>query len=128
MSFSPAIAWKPVARSLGDSDTLYMDQDAPKHIRLPAAAEKQRVIIVGDVHGCFDELCELLDQVKFQQGVDTLILAGDLVNKGPKSIEVVRFARQVGALAVAGNHELVSLRAHYMRTSGRSHELTGYLS
>jgi Icc-related predicted phosphoesterase len=62
---------------------------------MPAAAEKRRTIIVGDVHGCYDELCELLDKVAYCKECDTLIFAGDLVNKGPQSVNVVRLARQV---------------------------------
>ena len=47
-----------------------------------------RVIVIGDVHGCLDELHELLDRVEYSQGNDTLIFAGDLVDKGPFSVEV----------------------------------------
>jgi len=81
---------------------------------------------VGDVHGCYEELCALLDKVSYQER-DTLIFAGDLVNKGPQSAAVVRFARQANALAVVGNHELVSLRAHAMRGSGRAGERPRYM-
>ena len=47
-----------------------------------------RLIVIGDVHGCLDELHELLDRVEYSQGNDTLIFAGDLVDKGPFSVEV----------------------------------------
>ena len=60
---------------------------------------------------CFDELQELLSNVGFQRDRDVLVLAGDFCNKGPQSAAVVRFAREIGALAVVGNHELLSLRA-----------------
>lgn len=49
-----------------------------------------RLIIVGDVHGCAAELQQLLQQVQYTQEQDNLIFVGDLVNKGPKSIEVGR--------------------------------------
>ena len=81
--------WCGVARALHQRDTLYMDAAAPRHITLPADAERRRTVIVGDVHGCYDELCLLLDRVGFQPGEDSLILAGDLVNKGPRSSDVV---------------------------------------
>ena len=47
-----------------------------------------RVIMVGDVHGCCDELRALLHQCNFRQGSDVLVFNGDMINKGPKSIEV----------------------------------------
>ena len=47
-----------------------------------------RVIVVGDAHGCVDELKALMRKVDYVQGNDTLILAGDLVDKGPDSIGV----------------------------------------
>ena len=71
---------------------------------------KDRVVIVGDIHGCVRELKELL-ALHTRPG-DTLIFAGDLVNKGPNSAEVLSIARTKGALGVIGNHELAVLRAH----------------
>jgi hypothetical protein len=47
-----------------------------------------RLLVVGDVHGCFDELQQLLQTVDYKQGSDNLVFVGDLVNKGPKSAEV----------------------------------------
>jgi diadenosine tetraphosphatase ApaH/serine/threonine PP2A family protein phosphatase len=65
----------------------------------------KRTIIVGDVHGCIDELDALLDEVQLRPGVDRLILAGDLVAKGPDSRAVVRRAIELSAEAVKGNHD-----------------------
>lgn len=64
--------------------------------------------IVGDIQGCFDELHALLAQVKFNQDSDSLWFAGDLVARGPKSLEVLRFAHSLGdsAKIVLGNHDL----------------------
>ena len=64
--------------------------------------------VVGDVQGCYDELLALLDAVRFSPESDALCLAGDLVNRGPKSLEVLRFARELGrsCSAVLGNHDL----------------------
>ena len=46
--------------------------------------------LIGDVHGCYDELIALLAQVEFDPSTDTLWLTGDLVARGPGSLEVLR--------------------------------------
>ena len=48
----------------------------------------QRLITVGDVHGCLDEFRELMQKVNFDQTKDILILNGDMTNKGPYSVGV----------------------------------------
>jgi hypothetical protein len=80
----------------------------------------QRTIIVGDVHGCLDELRLLLRRCGHAKG-DRLILAGDLVAKGPDSQGVVQFARESGALAVLGNHDAYAI-AHRHESNKHSHE------
>jgi len=67
---------------------------------------------VGDVHGCCDSLQRLLGRLPFDAGRDRLWLVGDLVNRGPRSLEVLRWARETaGAMGerfavVLGNHDL----------------------
>lgn len=48
----------------------------------------QRVVVVGDVHGCLHEMQELLQKVNFTQGSDLLLFNGDMVNKGPYPVQV----------------------------------------
>jgi hypothetical protein len=64
-----------------------------------------RTIIVGDVHGCRDELERLLTTVRFAQGVDRLIFVGDVVVRGPDPHGVLAAIERLGATVVRGNHE-----------------------
>lgn len=68
-----------------------------------------RTIFIGDVHGCFYELVELFQKANIQRE-DRVIFVGDLVDKGPDSLGVLKFARTVvetqpGSVVVSGNHE-----------------------
>jgi predicted phosphodiesterase len=71
----------------------------------PSATLGRRVILVGDVHGCRDEVERLLNRLYFRPAVDILVFVGDLVNKGPDSVGSLRLAQEYNALAVQGNHE-----------------------
>lgn len=77
-----------------------------------------RLIVIGDVHGCYEDFCKLLEELNFEVEKDNLIMAGDLVNKGPESIKVIRKAMKIGAVVVRGNHEDSALSAYYDHLRG----------
>lgn len=75
--------------------------------------------VVGDVQGCARELEALLEEIRFDASRDELVSVGDLVNKGPDSLAVLRLWRGLGGRAVLGNHDVYALCAHSGRLPRR---------
>lgn len=70
---------------------------------------------IGDLQGCYIELCDLLKTIKFNKKKDQLWFVGDLINRGPHSLDCLRFVKSLGksAKVVLGNHELHLLAVAY---------------
>ena len=64
-----------------------------------------RHIIIGDVHGCLEELEELLKITNYSRGNDQIVLLGDIIDRGPDSLGVVRKVQELRARCIIGNHE-----------------------
>ena len=92
------------------------------------------IILIGDVHGCIEELKELTDKIANQYREVKLIFVGDLIDKGPNSAEVLDYVYRIDGMApnalfrkghfnvsvLKGNHEIKALRWHAHEAKVRS--------
>lgn len=72
----------------------------------------QRLFVCGDIHGCYDELMSALDTVAFDFDKDHLHALGDLVDRGPRSADVLELLTQPWFDSIRGNHEQLLIDAH----------------
>jgi len=73
--------------------------------------KQMRKIFFGDIHGCFDELLLLLEKLSYNEKQDILYFVGDMINKGPKSKEVLDFIISHNCISILGNHEYYFLKS-----------------
>jgi protein phosphatase len=107
--------------------------DAASVVRVPLPTDLRGDVgpfdIVGDIHGCYDEMTALLDQLG---GARKTIFLGDLVDRGPNSVDVLRVVMRMveagTALCVPGNHDVRLLRALNGRSVQPTHGLAETLT
>jgi bis(5'-nucleosyl)-tetraphosphatase (symmetrical) len=81
--------------------------------------------VVGDVQGCARELDDLVKWIRFDPQRDELWSLGDLINRGPDSLAVLRLWRDLGGRGLLGNHDIYALRAHAGREPRKGDTLEG---
>lgn len=110
-----------------NSKNSFLVDRGPYGVPLPAVRHKtvtkeelggRNLLIVGDVHGCFDEMVELLEKCHSIDPDACTIFVGDLVNKGPKSLEVIRRVRELDAYCIRGNHDEVCMMCWQQHCEG----------
>jgi bis(5'-nucleosyl)-tetraphosphatase (symmetrical) len=80
---------------------IHLNPEIPDSVFTP-----KRVIFVGDIQGCYDELMDLLKEVDYVSAEDQLVCVGDMLNKGPNSLAVANFLMaEPHATCLLGNHE-----------------------
>jgi len=84
--------------------------DYIKHIHYPLNTEGKD-FVMGDLHGCFDKFEEKLEEVEFDFNNDRLFSVGDLIDRGPNSLECLKLIENPWFFPVIGNHEDMMLRA-----------------
>lgn len=79
---------------------------------------------IGDIQGCYDDLLRLIDKLSFDSTQDKLWFCGDIINRGPKSLETIRFIKSLGdsAITVLGNHDLHFLAVNYISNRPSKHD------
>lgn len=84
--------------------TLKLDLDDDRHI------------IIGDIHGEYDCLMRTLDTINYDPAKDIIYTVGDMIDRGPKSYEVVEFFLQPRCYSIRGNHELMCIDSEWWGT------------
>lgn len=80
---------------------------------------KERLIAIGDIHGCYHTLIDLMQKIGLDVKTDTLVFVGDYIDRGPYSCEVVQYLRNLqrtmgedACICLRGNHEQMAIEAN----------------
>jgi serine/threonine protein phosphatase 1 len=65
------------------------------------------IAVIGDIHGCYHTLKELVERIKHKYSVSEIYCVGDLIDRGNFSCEVIEFIKDQGLISTSGNHELM---------------------
>ena len=82
-------------------------------------ANYKKIFVVGDLHGCFNRLMSHLDDLEFDRDSDLLVSVGDLIDRGPQSIECLDLINEPWFESVRGNHEEMAIEAVSGSSDGR---------
>lgn len=106
-------AWEGMSNSIEIDDSDEEDHDGfesgPKLEIDESKGTKERLVLIGDIHGQYRELDKLLKKIRYSQENDHVVVLGDFMSKGPKSLEVIDKLISLNALCVLGNHESYAL-------------------
>lgn len=99
---------------------LYLKVFSPKGVNVMNITLKknQTVLIIGDIHGCYDEMIELINSSKIEIGKDIIITVGDIIDRGYKTYETINFFKQTpNAFSIMGNHEIKHIKKMILNKS-----------
>lgn len=117
-----------MSKSKIDVNAIVLPRPLVPHRVLQNEDLKDRMIVVGDIHGCLEEFKELLSVGEFEPSTTSVLLLGDLVNKGFYSAEVIQYAREINAFCIRGNHDDYALKYALDLVPSPTPEHLSYLS
>jgi serine/threonine protein phosphatase 1 len=82
-------------------------------------SEYRNIFVVGDIHGCYSRLMSQISELKFDHSKDLLVSVGDLIDRGPQSLQCLELINEEWFRCVRGNHEQMAIDTLAEKTDGR---------